>query len=62
MKPILEWCEINNVPLPHMDANKKMPKRVRCKKCKKNFRPTVKDCGDGHCYHASLPKHKRRVN
>ena len=33
---------------------------VRCPLCGKRLHLIVKDCGDGGCFHMSLPPHKRK--
>jgi hypothetical protein len=66
-----DWCENENVHLewlgfapnpstPHKSIRKlkKTPTRVRCHKCKKRFKPFVKECDDEGCIHLYLPKHK----
>lgn len=65
------WCEPENV---HLDIGGyyikrgetlKIPARVRCQKCKKRFKPFVKECDDSNdnyrCVHVYMPKHKKSV-
>ena len=64
MKPILTWCETNNVIL-NQYKNKNCPKTVRCEKCKKKFKPFSRTCTGSYdiycCINWFLPKHKKRI-
>src|SRR6476660_7928637 len=38
-----------------------IPSFVRCPNCNGKFKPSLKDCGDGNCWHASIRPHKHFV-
>ncbi len=40
---------------------RKIPVRIKCPDCKKRFKPRIRDCGDGNCWHVFLPAHKKLV-
>lgn len=52
--PNIAGLGIMNQPKPRVD-------RIICPHCKKKFNPRVHDCGDGNCWHAFLPPHKKWV-
>lgn len=58
------WCEEEDVCLgvlgyiDRVTAQKKVPARVRCPKCKKRFKPYIRECHDTGCLHWYLPRHK----
>lgn len=49
-----EWCEVTHVVLGEV-GKAKMPKRVRCPKCKRRFVPFTWGC------QVYMPKHKGKV-
>lgn len=54
-----EWCEIDNVLIPRIEKDKKTPKRARCTKCKKRFKPLKFLRWYG--VEVWLPKHKKVI-
>lgn len=56
-----EWCEKENVGIAFLDYSPrdKPPTRMRCKKCKRRFKPFFRDDSDGD-RRWFMPKHKAR--
>jgi hypothetical protein len=63
---ISEWCENEDIHLDVWGSTlkgkrlKKPPTKIRCPKCKKRFKPFVRECQDNGCWHLYLPKHKKK--
>lgn len=62
-----EWCETQNVGVGFIsyitlatDNSPKIPKLLRCKKCKKRFEPYLEETYDRDVI-IYLPRHKRKV-
>ena len=39
----------------------KLPSKVRCPNCGKQFKPRIKECEDLDCWHIYIPAHKKWV-
>lgn len=62
-----EWCEMQNVAAGFIsyitlatDNSPKIPKLLRCKKCKKRFEPYLEETYDRDVI-VYLPRHKRKI-
>ncbi len=58
-----KWCETEDICLGRLGytwENRRAPTRIRCPKCKRRFKPFIRECGDLGCLHWYMSKHKTK--
>lgn len=62
------WCVLDDYEIAWLgwthqqsfkDNVKKLPRKYKCLKCKRKFKPRIKFCEDEGCAHAYLRAHKK---